>query len=231
MRIRPGPASAFSLIELLVVVGIIVVLASMLLSAIPQVRTLAQATQCRSALRQVGMGIDAYCSEWSDCLPYVQTPDGTKWTTRVAEAMDVDSPNAAAQIKSRANILRGCPTYLNSAEYDPGTPAWPNTWDTGFGQNMYPLYGIAGMGSMTHYYWNGTWAQANGMTIARQRVSRKSTRALAADAPNYWSWPSSAILNGRDPRRRHRSSANCLFFDGHVSALDGKALIASHETP
>ena len=55
--------SAFTLVELLVVIGIITVLISLLLPALNKARASAQALVCLSNLRQVGMGIATYASE------------------------------------------------------------------------------------------------------------------------------------------------------------------------
>jgi prepilin-type N-terminal cleavage/methylation domain-containing protein/prepilin-type processing-associated H-X9-DG protein len=60
--------TAFSLIELLVVISIIAILASMLLPAIGMVREAAGQTSCASRLRQVGMMSLNYAGEHEDLL-------------------------------------------------------------------------------------------------------------------------------------------------------------------
>jgi len=66
----------FTLIELLVVVAIIAVLVALLLPAISRARENARTVQCRSNLRQVGLGLRVFIDEHHGYLPrYEGTSD------------------------------------------------------------------------------------------------------------------------------------------------------------
>jgi prepilin-type N-terminal cleavage/methylation domain-containing protein/prepilin-type processing-associated H-X9-DG protein len=68
--------SGFTLVELLVVIGIIAVLIAILLPALNKARAQARATQCLSNMRQVGIGLQAYVVESMQVLPpHVPSPD------------------------------------------------------------------------------------------------------------------------------------------------------------
>src|SRR6476469_8031243 len=68
--LRRRTALGFTLVELLVVIGIIAVLISVLLPALSKARGRAQTIACSSNLRQVSQAIFNYATEYKGSLPY-----------------------------------------------------------------------------------------------------------------------------------------------------------------
>jgi prepilin-type N-terminal cleavage/methylation domain-containing protein/prepilin-type processing-associated H-X9-DG protein len=69
MARRRLPIRAFTLVELLVVIGIIAVLIALLLPALTRAREAAKQTQCLSNMRQVGTALYMYLVESKQVLP------------------------------------------------------------------------------------------------------------------------------------------------------------------
>ncbi|MGA2498990.1 MAG: type II secretion system protein, partial [Tepidisphaeraceae bacterium] len=66
---RKPAARAFSLVELLVVIGIIAVLAGILLPALIAARRQASAVECAGNIRQVCLALISYATEYHGCFP------------------------------------------------------------------------------------------------------------------------------------------------------------------
>jgi prepilin-type N-terminal cleavage/methylation domain-containing protein/prepilin-type processing-associated H-X9-DG protein len=89
----------FTLVELLVVVGIIAVLISLLLPSLAGARRAANATKCMSNMRQLGMGIVGFVNErdgylpnaWQNASPAMRW-DGSAWVTVSGEDWGFRNP-------------------------------------------------------------------------------------------------------------------------------------------
>ncbi len=73
--VNPIRKGAFTLVELLVVIGIISLLIAMLMPALNKVRQQAQNVQCLSNLRQIGQGLLMYSSDYHN-FPFITYHSG-----------------------------------------------------------------------------------------------------------------------------------------------------------
>ncbi len=67
--LRASPHNAFTLVELLVVIGIIALLIAILLPVLAKAREAARETRCQSNLRQLGIGLQMYCDANKGLIP------------------------------------------------------------------------------------------------------------------------------------------------------------------
>lgn len=147
----PARTRAFTLVELLVVIGIIAILIAVLLPALSKARKQSQIAVCLSNLRQIGTAYTAYVQANRGYLPYNKYPTwsppaGTPtilWYQALSPYLGLKIDPATAGKLEYARIIRSCPSWdwdqigLNSNyDYFPGygqnyllflgTGVWPS---------------------------------------------------------------------------------------------------------
>jgi prepilin-type N-terminal cleavage/methylation domain-containing protein len=98
---RSHQARGFTLVELLVVIGIIAVLLSILLPTMSRARDTARFTQCRSNLNQIGIAVRMYANDYKD-----RWPGATTWGGHITPA-DIADQKEFAQARGNGQFRVG----------------------------------------------------------------------------------------------------------------------------
>ncbi len=199
----------FTLAELLIAVTLVVVIGSVLLGAVHQVRKRAQETSCISNLRQTGTGLLLYAGASNG---EIRTLYGGGYGNRTWSKILLEQGYLPDKKTMR------CPTGETSYELD------SKTWDWQvFGMNMQTGTGIVETVEVT----GGNKDRIYRLRL--QNVKDHRTHILLSDSATnndnrYQSFRMFTNNPATGVHLRHRKMANVFFLDGHVEVLDRLAL-------
>lgn len=203
-------AGGFTLVELLVVIGLIAVLIGLLFTTLARARRSANSVACQSNLRQWGMATEVYAGENKGYLP--RRGQGVGATTLVGRPTDwFNALPPDLKLQPYMDLVAS-----NQIPRPPVSSLWICREAEDFAGSYYWSYGM----NMGLSVWDA--GQNQGQPDKITGVGDTATMVLFTDAPgNYCSVFPSQSPNGYNPVPRHDGYVNICFLDGHVEAISG----------
>jgi prepilin-type N-terminal cleavage/methylation domain-containing protein len=230
-RAHPARSAAFTLVELLVVIGIIAILIGILLPALARARRNAGKTACASNLHQIGLAVVMYCVDNKGILPprfrgaeYTAPGKTTYYSPHLTYFCGYSDDGTHKVTCGFGRIyetkyiktakLFYCPTFPDLSYAYENQPGPAQLWP--FGTSI-PLFGNGN--TRSSYEWMPWWKSKASPTNRYKKIRDiKPGTCISLDV----------ITNQRVERMSHYDptgrtcSWNLLYADGHVEMVESK---------
>lgn len=217
---------AFTLVELLVVVGIIAVLVALLLPALMRARTQSLRLLCLNNLHQIGIAIHNYADQNNGCIPYgpPTTPPETALNFYPVPGL----------VTSLISLDTGDPVGLglmlnNQLNQTPQVLFCPDADQNSLGQQQLANVGIT-QAQCDYYYRHASGADfyadsgTSHLKIGNLGLNSQGNRirALVYDV-NFLTTTFGALFGIYTRTSHHTQTVNVLYSDGHAVAMDNSS--------
>lgn len=214
----------FTLIELLVVIAIIAILAAILFPVITKAKENARKTQCVSNLKQIGMALAQYTSDFDEKYPVnIVSSNGVLNGSEMSLVYQYDSSEPGFHMKTSNGWAAG-----NFVSWMDLTNNYAKNWQiytcpSASGDETQSQYGYSSaLGGMLRYAYNGN-VSPYFEPLKTSEIKRSSDIVAVLDYNTCWGtyanpyeggiWSSDKYNSFIHP---HQDGTNVLYADGHT---------------
>ncbi len=222
MFVRSPRARGFTLIELLVVIAIIAILAAILFPVFARAREAARAANCKSNLKQLGIGMNMYVQDFDEVYPH--------WAFQfMGTTLPTGSPtgNGATQNALWFHMLHPYIKNVGVFNCPSSTPSPVGRYTGQYTGTLSYGYNYNGGSRATSH---GGCAANCGVNIplsSMAAIEDVSGTILMTDANYYVTSPGDGTADyANRVRAAHNEMTNVVYIDGHVKAVKYNTIVA-----
>jgi len=236
----------FTLVELLVVIGIIAALIAILLPVLNKARLSAQTIKCAANMRQIGTAFNRYVNDYRGYLPHPIDPMYSSWTTQPWMSRlqpylfnrNIYTSVASEIYRNLYDELYHCPSKRNWDLNTPSPiPGAPDINRISYAMNCFvnPWTGRTTTDPANTTAPGARWVKlvnVSDWTLNSNKDKAELALLVEANAGVYFvkNWDLVYIVNpgtiatGYKPATWHNNKDNILFCDGHVDLVPYRTL-------